>query len=440
MNFLKSSDKNLKELIKGGSFAFVLKAIGMLFSYLSMLFITRFYGAEEWGLYSLCFTVLSIAVIIPVFGFDNSIVRLLTELNLSNNKKETLKVITKASLLTITISILIILGIDQFSEFITLNILNQEGFEPFLALVRTAILPMAFLILISAIFQSFKKIIQFMLFKSALLSFFFLTLLCSFYLLEIEAQVFEIYLYAILASLFVAIVAVIFLLNSKKQGEFAIAKSYSYKDLIYLSFPMMLSSSFALLMGWTDILMLSYFKTPKDIGIYSSALKLASIALIALASVNSIASPKFVEFYSKKDFQGLKDVVQKSTKIMFMVSAPFLIILILFSKSILSIFGPEFVSGSLVLILLCLARFINSISGSVGYIMQMTDNQLKYQTIIGIAFLINLILNFILVPKFGINGAAMSSAIAMIFWNVSLVIIIKKRLGFWTFYIPFLAK
>ena len=36
------------------------------------------------------------------------------------------------SVLTITISILIILGIDQFSEFITLNILNQEGFEPFL--------------------------------------------------------------------------------------------------------------------------------------------------------------------------------------------------------------------------------------------------------------------------------------------------------------------
>jgi len=48
VNFLKSSDKNLKELVKGGSFAFVLKAAGMLFSYLSMLFITRFYGAEEY--------------------------------------------------------------------------------------------------------------------------------------------------------------------------------------------------------------------------------------------------------------------------------------------------------------------------------------------------------------------------------------------------------
>ena len=94
-NIFQSKDKNFKELIKGGSFAFVLKVIGMLFGYLSMLFITRFYGAEEWGLYSLSFTVLSIAVIIPVFGFNNSLVRLITELNLTKDKKETIKLLPK---------------------------------------------------------------------------------------------------------------------------------------------------------------------------------------------------------------------------------------------------------------------------------------------------------------------------------------------------------
>ena len=204
----------------------------MLFSYLSMLFITRFYGAEEWGLYSLCFTVLSIAVIIPVFGFDNALVRILTELNITNNKKETLKVIAKASLLTIAISTGIILGMDYFSEFITYSILNQEGFEPFLALIRIAILPMAFLIIISAIFQSFKKIIQFMMFKSALLSFFFLTLLCCFYIFEIEAKIFEIYVYAILAALTVACIAVIFLFKKTKHEPSNTPKSFSYKNLI----------------------------------------------------------------------------------------------------------------------------------------------------------------------------------------------------------------
>jgi O-antigen/teichoic acid export membrane protein len=300
---------------------------------------------------------------------------------------------------------------------------------------------MAFLILISVVFQSYKRIIQFMLFKSALLSFMFLILLCVFYFFKINAKIFEIYIYAIVGTLIIALIALLFFLKFIKQDYTLPAnKTYSFKEIIYLSFPMMLSSSFALLMGWTDILMLSYFKTPKDIGIYSSALKLASITLIVLASVNSISSPKFAEFFSKRDFNGLKDIVQKSTKIMFMTSAPILLIFILFPKSILGIFGPEFVSGYIVLILFCIARFVNSVSGSVGHLMQMTNNQKTYQYVIITAFIINLILNVLLIPEFGINGAALSSSIAMVFWNVTLVIIIKRKLGFWTFYIPFLVK
>lgn len=441
MKILKNNDKNFKELTKGGAHAFILKVIGMGFSYLSMWFVTNMYGAEEWGLYSLGLTVLSIAILIPVFGFDNSIVRIITELNIAKDRKEMLKVIAKIFTLTVGFSLIIIIVINFFSQFISNSLLNQKGFEPFLQIISAAVLPQVFLFLIGAVFQSFKKTIQFMLFKSTLLSTFFFILLVVFYFLDIKASVIEIYFYAILSSFFIAIILVIRLFyHKKKEDQGSFYKTYNFKDLIYLSFPMMLSSSFALLMGWTDILMLSYFGTAKDIGVYNSALKLASVALIALASVNSIASPKFVEFYSKRDFNGLKDVVRKSTKIMFYTSGPFLLILIFFSKTILSIFGPEFVSGYIVLILLCSARFINSVSGSVGYLMQMTDNQKAYQTIMGVAFIINLILNLSLIPKFGINGAAIASSIAMIFWNVALVIIIKVRLGFWTLYIPFISK
>lgn len=441
MKLFQTTDTNLKELIKGSSSAFILKIAGMLFTYLSMLFITRFYGAEQWGLYSLGFTVLSIAVVIPVFGFDNSIIRLLTELKQNNSEANAFKVLLKASLITMILSIVVILGINYYSDVITNSILRQKDFEPYLFFVQIAVIPMAFLILISVVFQSYKRIIQFMLFKSALLSFTFLVLLCIFYFFEIDAKIFEIYIYAIVSTLVIAIIALLFFLKLIKQDDSKTENTtYSFKEIIYLSFPMMLSSSFALLMGWTDILMLSYFKTPKDIGIYSSALKLASITLIVLASVNSISSPKFAEFFSKKDFNGLKDIVQKSTKIMFMTSAPILLIFILFPKSILGIFGPEFVSGYLVLIMFCIARFVNSVSGSVGHLMQMTNNQRTYQYVIITAFIINLILNVLLIPEFGINGAALSSSIAMVFWNVTLVIIIKRKLGFWTCYIPFLVK
>ena len=72
--------------------------------------------------------------------------------------------------------------------------------------------------------------------------------------------------------------------------------------------------------------------------------------------------------------------------------------------------------------------------------MQMTNNQKVYQYIIILAFIINLILNYILIPIYGINGAAFSSAVAMAFWNLALVIIIKQKLGFWTIYIPFIPR
>ena len=88
------------------------------------------------------------------------------------------------------------------------------------------------------------------------------------------------------------------------------------------------------------------------------------------------------------------------------------------------------------LIYLCISRFINAISGSVGYIMQMTDQQIVFKNVLIIAFLINILLNFVLIPKFSFTGAAIASSIAMIFWNITLVIIIKRRLGFWTIYLP----
>ena len=84
INHLKN-DFDFIELLKGSSISFFLKIMGMLFSYFVMLFVTRTYGAEEWGIYSLCFTILSISIVLPKFVFDNSLVRILTELDIDNN-------------------------------------------------------------------------------------------------------------------------------------------------------------------------------------------------------------------------------------------------------------------------------------------------------------------------------------------------------------------
>lgn len=440
MNFLKRKDKNFIDLLKGGSTSLFIKVSGMALSYVSMLFITNYYGVNEWGIYSLCLTILNIVVLLPIFGFDNSLVRIITELKSNMDKKEILNVLYKSLKISLIISLVVIVVINTCSDIFLTYVFKDENLMHYLTLISIAILPMVVLTITTTVFQALQKTTLFMLFKTTLINLFFLVLLVLYKWLNPNVSVFEIYLYTIIIVL---IVSIVFLRSNLKKLSEAISNvkiGYGYRKIITISSPMLFSNSISLLISSTEIMMLSYYATTQDIGIYSSVLKLASLSVIPLFAINAITTPKFVEFYTKNDIQGLKDVVQKSTKIIFFLSAPILSILIFFPKTILGFFGDEFVFGYSALMYLCVSRFFYAISGSVGYIMQMTDNQKTYQNIILIAFLLNMGLNFILIPKYGFNGAAITNTISTIFWNFALILIIKKKFGFWTFYIPGLSK
>ena len=189
-------------------------------------------------------------------------------------------------------------------------------------------------------------------------------------------------------------------------------------------------------MGWTDIIILGMFKTEGEVGIYNVALKVATLTSITLFAINSIAAPKFAEFYGKKDMKGLREVVLQTTKLIFWTSFPILLVFFFFPSFILGIFGREFEAGAVALMILAFGQFINAISGSVGYILQMSGKHKVFQNIILVATTINIILNAVLIPRYGINGAACASLVSMSFWNLSSVTYIKIHFGISTLYIP----
>ena len=70
--------------------------------------------------------------------------------------------------------------------------------------------------------------------------------------------------------------------------------------------------------------------------------------------------------------------------------------------------------------------------------MQMTGNQHLFQNIHLVAAILNVLLNYILIPISGIQGAAIASFFSVVFWNTIMVIIVKRKFGFITIYIPFI--
>jgi O-antigen/teichoic acid export membrane protein len=179
---------------------------------------------------------------------------------------------------------------------------------------------------------------------------------------------------------------------------------------------------------------------PESVGVYHTAFKLSMFAAIALMSINSIASPKFAEMFGKNDMEGLKKVVHQSTKLIFWTSVPLVTIFFIFPEFFLGLFGEEFKIGVTAFILLSCGRLISSFSGSVGNILQMTGNQNIYALVLFFGAILNIVLNLILIPEYGINGAAIASMSSLIVWNLSMVLVVKKKFGFYTFYIPFIKR
>ena len=197
---------------------------------------------------------------------------------------------------------------------------------------------------------------------------------------------------------------------------------------------MMITAFSFLLMGRIDTIMLGMFSTTENVGIYNVALKLASITSFILYAVNTIAAPKFSELFWSNKMEELKKVVRLSSKLIFGVSFPFLILFVVFSKFFVGLFGKEFIAGQTALVILSIGQFVNAASGSVGYFMNMTGRQIVYRNIILVATALNIILNYILIPVYGLNGAAIATAISMSMWNITSVIYLRAKLKVNTFY------
>ena len=201
---------------------------------------------------------------------------------------------------------------------------------------------------------------------------------------------------------------------------------------------MLYGNSLFLIMNWTDSMMLGAMGPEADVGIYNTALKIASLSASILVAVNSIAMPKYAELFERNDFGLFRNFVKQSSLIIFLLSTPVLIVIVLFPETLLGIFGNEFLSGKNALLILALGQFFSAVSGSTIHLLNMTGRQKISQNILLFTSLINVLLNYFLIPVWGIEGAALATCSTTILWNLLAMFYIYRQFGFVT--LPFNVK
>lgn len=430
-----NADKNFAVILKGGAFSLLAKILAKSIELLSSLLIARYYGAEIIGVVAIVNSILAIFSVFSLMGTNVAVLRLIPE-HIQKYSLAAAYDVYKKILLIVTLmaiggmfvlhamapllSDVIIkdkhmqLVVSISAVFLVLKSINSINIETLRSLQRITLYS------VSQIAPSIVKLTT--------------IVLLTFFLYDIYNPI-----YAIFAADFIMFFALGYLLLKifiTPKSVDSCAEAIKLRDITALSFPMFLTSSMHMLIAQTDILMLGFMRGQNEVGVYSIALSLSLVNSFIIVSMNSIAAPKFSELYHSKKHDELRIVAKKTSKLIFWTSAPLAVGFLLFGEYILSVWGEEFRSAYWPLVFLTIGQLINAAAGPVGYFLDMTGHQNAFRNIVIVGGLLNIVLNIILIPGYGITGAAIASMIGVSVWNIIASFYVSKRFGFFISYIP----
>jgi len=432
-------DFNLKELLQGSAIVFLFKFLGLFSGYVLSYIITKHYGEETLGIYSLSFTLLSFVVVLSRMGLDEAMVKVISDLFYVNKQGQAKDAYFKSSFLILLVSALFSVLVFQSADYIATWFDNESLTKAFKIIAYT-IVPYSLIKVNADTLRGMKKMKVF-----SYLQVGSLFLLMSVVLL-LGIQFFDETVYMPMYALLIATI-VVYLWSCvllKRNFKVKNTGTEKMKRLMKISLPMMLTSSMFLVLSWTDNIFLGRFLSEDQVGIYFIAFKLGLIISLSLFAINSIAAPKFSELSAANDKELLKRLAMQSANLNLGSSLPVFIVLILTTEWLLSLYGNSFIIAKYCVYILAVGQLFNALSGSVLNFLNMTGNEKLVSKIVLSAALLNIVLNYYLIPIFeaydtwsGIEGAAIASSICLIYWNALGLYFVYKHHGFLMFPNPF---
>jgi len=205
--------------------------------------------------------------------------------------------------------------------------------------------------------------------------------------------------------------------------------AYISRMWIRSALPLLLITLMQMITIRADTIMLGAIKGANAVGIYAVANRGAGYITLILFAVNSALAPTVASLYSTRDMERLQRIITKSARIILLFSLPIGVALIVFGYWFLLLFGQDFTQGRTTLTILCTGQIINAAMGSVALLLVMTGQERHAAAGLGIGASLNITMNALLIPKWGIEGAATATASSLIAWNILLAILVYRRLG-----------
>ncbi|GFP74268.1 flippase [Clostridium fungisolvens] len=416
-----------KKFVKDSVLSFLLKFIGMAIGFLLQVVLNRYLGNDGYGKYAIFLTIINIFSLVCVFGIDGSLVRTLARFEDDDNLRNVL--LKRSSVVSISITSIVSILLIIFQKYIL----------DFFALDKVQYL---YIIIVVLFITSLSKILDgyFQGINRTIIS-----ILCTNFL----ANIFKMVIFLVVVTFdkrYLLMSLITFLLTelgllvvklykiyniNKKQMVVTKESEYTktqFNTFFRYAFYLSTISGVDVIVKSMDKIMLNSLVNSSEVASYKVAENYLGIVGI-FASTFIVFWPIMSRLYEENKIKELEKNFNYVTKIITVTSLPVLVFMITYSSELFAVFGKGYRGSAPVLYILLFGIVIDSLSGPVGALLNMTSYA-KYNLIdMIILAVMNFALNVILIPKYGAIGAAIATSSSLSLINLINIVQNKIFLG-----------
>ena len=403
-----------------------------LLGYATQVALAWMYGPAQLGFYVIGVTLAQITNILAQFGMDNGVVRYVAHYSAEGDARRVRGTIIQALLITFALSVVLSALLFLCAGFLADRVFDKPFLE---TMFRAFLVAVPFFTVMSMglwATQGFQTVKYQSYVQDLVRPVLNLAFIAVFYLLGV--QVLGAVAAYVLSMAFGAALSLYYLrrvypnlLNRELKPKF------ESRALFEASGPMIVTSFTQQINSWLALLVLGVFEPVWVAGVYSVAFRTAALSTLVLFALSGIFSPMVSSLYRRGLSQDLGYLYKDVSRWAFTGALAFFLITALLGRDVMAVFGDDFVPGWPVIVVVAAAQLFSSSVGPTARVLAMTGHQrmVMFATLGSAAAAV--VLNLVLVPFFGIYGAAAATAAAMVLVNVLTLLSVRRYLGFWPY-------
>jgi O-antigen/teichoic acid export membrane protein len=432
------SQQHLYAVLKSAVQVLAIRLVGAGLTYASMVFLARWLGAYDFGIYAYVFVIITLLGLAFSFGFNNSALRFVASYMAQGKLRRLIGFLKQSYAIVLSLSVLgALLSAGLLFAF-------RDNIEPYYfvpLLVGLLCVPVwTLLTQLEATARALGWVniayIPGYIIRPLLL----MALVGGFVLFGGTPDAVGA-LWAMIGACAVAALAQGVLVYSGMRQHLIKAKpAFHTRHWFTVSFSFLMIDGFRMLLDNADVLMIGRLLDPHSVAVYFAVIRTAGLVAFVSFSIVALAVPKFAEIHSTGTREELQKLVSNVIQLIFWPSFLAAIVLALLGPFVLSLFGADFQAGYPTMLVVLAGLVLRSATIPVEYLLNMTGHHRDTMGVYALAAMANIGLNLLLIPDYGIVGAAIATYTAMLSGNLCLYVLVRKRLGVNAFVFPFRGK